>query len=264
MASPSLSTAEIESICSEIDLADTPAPFGISPFGISPFGPRDYGFIPMMTPDRCPNAHRGTLIIRHGPMYSGKTTWLNGELTELAVQKLKVLKITHQADQRNDVAVSDRSGTTHNPSYNKLPASIECVRTTELGSIDVSHFHVIGIDEAQFFGDLVEAVEHWVETLGKHVRVVGLDGDFQKRKFGYILDLIPLADDSRRLNARCRVCMDELEQLDFRGNLLSMCGPFTRRLGSSTVQVESGGTDKYIPVCRYHHAMVSLQSPSVL
>jgi thymidine kinase len=220
----------------------------------SPYGPKDYGFDPIATPDRCPNAHRGTLIVYHGNMFSGKTTALNGELSDLSVQNLRVIKLTHQVDQRTDVAISDESGSTHNPCYNKLPPNIICRQVTSLREVDVSKFHVIGVDEAQFFDDLVEAVEYWVEILGKHVRVAGLNGDFQKRKFGHILDLIPKADESRHLHARCRICMDELEQLNFRGNILSISGPFTKRLGLSTSQIEIGGASKYIPVCRYHHA----------
>jgi len=220
----------------------------------SPFGPQDYGFDPKATPDRFPNAHRGTLGIRMGCMYSGKTTWLNGELTEFAIHNLRVLKISHSDDVRTDVAASDESGSTHNPSYGKLTSKIKCVRTSNLSMVDVSKYHVIGVDEAQFFTDLYDAVEHWVEVLGKHVRVVGLDGDAFKRKFGSILDLIPLADDVVKMHARCRLCMDELEATDFRGNLLTIVAPFTKRLGSSTAQVDIGGSDKYIPVCRYHHS----------
>lgn len=201
------------------------------------------------------NIHRGTLYMRIGPMFSGKTTWLNGELTELADQGFSVLKITHSDDIRNDVASCDDGGSTHNSSYRSLSNKITRIRTSRLSDINVTDFHVIGVDESQFFTvDLLTTIEDWVENQGKHVRVVGLDGDAFKRKFGQTLDLIPICDEVIKLSARCRICLDELERLKFRGNIMGIAGPFTKRLGTSTAQKDVGGSDKYIPVCRYHHS----------
>jgi thymidine kinase len=198
--------------------------------------------------------HRGTLYIRIGPMFSAKSTWLNGELTQLADTGFSVLKITHADDIREDVSACDNSGSTHNSSYKSLSNKITCIRASELTNIDVSKYHAIGVDESQFFPDLLTAVKIWVEDKGKHVRAVGLDGDFSKGKFGLILDLIPLCDEVVKLHARCRMCLDELKQADFHGNILSIAGPFTRRLGASKEQKVVGGSDEYIPVCRYHHS----------
>ena len=208
------------------------------------------------SPERCFNEHRGTLYLRFGPMFSGKTTWLNGELTELADIGFKVLKITHSDDIREDVASCDDSGSTHNSSYTSLSKKIARMRASSLCDIDVTNYHVIGIDESQFFPDLFSVVEDWVENKGKHVRIVGLDGDAFKRKFGQILDLVPISDDAVKLNSRCEICLMELEKLNFRGNILSITGPFTKRLGKSTQQKDVGGSDKYIPVCRFHHSLL--------
>lgn len=204
------------------------------------------------------NKHRGTLSLRIGPMFSGKTTWLNAELTQLADKRFSVLKIIHSDDVRYDVAKCDNNGSTHNSSYRSLSPKIKCIRASKLKDIDIEidKFHVIGVDEAQFFPDLLEVVEDWVENNGKHVRVAGLCGDAFKRKFGQILDLIPICDDVVKINASCKICLDELEQTGFRGNILSIVGPFTKRLDSSIVQKDIGGSDKYIPVCRFHHANI--------
>ena len=45
---------------------------------------------------------------------------------------------------------------------------------------------VIAIDEAQFFGDLVEFCAAAADHEAKHVIVAGLDGDFQRRRFGQV------------------------------------------------------------------------------
>jgi len=208
------------------------------------------------SPDRCYDEHRGTLYIRIGPMFSGKTTWLNGELTQLADTGFKVMKIIHSDDIREDVAKCDNSGSTHNSSYKSLSMKIKCVRASNLSNIDVSEYHVIGVDESQFFPDLYKVVENWVENMGKHVRIVGLDGDSFKNKFGQTLDLIPICDEVIKLHARCDICLKDLKRVNFRGNILSIAGPFTKRLGKSTEQKVVGGADKYIPVCRYHHSLI--------
>lgn len=197
--------------------------------------------------------HRGTLYIRIGPMFCGKSTWLNSELTQLADTGFNVIKITHAIDNREGVAKTDRSGSTHNSSYKYLTDKIKCERVTSLMELDVSNYHAIGVDESQFFPDLYETVKFWVEILGKHVRVVGLDGDSQKLKFGQTLDLIPLCDEVVKLVARCVVCLDHLRSCNFQGNIDGILGPFTKRLENSGSQILVGGSDKYIPVCRFHH-----------
>jgi len=197
--------------------------------------------------------NKGTIYLRFGPMYSGKTTWLNSELTQMADKGFSVLKIVNAKDVRYDVESEDKAGTTHNSSYKSLSPKIVCIRALLLSEIDVSPYHVIGIDEGQFFLDLVTTVEHWAEQEGKHLRISGLDGDFQRKRFGQILDLIPLADEAVKLSASCKICLDELERNGFQGNILTIAGPFTKRLGNSTEQEIIGGSDMYIPVCRYHH-----------
>lgn len=199
--------------------------------------------------------HRGTLIVRVGPMYSGKSTWLNGELTELSDKGFSSVKITHSDDVRNDVRTSDDAGSTHNSSYTSLSVKVRKIKATKLRDIPVPSEKVIGIDESQFFPDLLEVVEDWVENRGKHVRVAGLCGDSDKRKFGQTNDLVPISDEFIKLKASCNICLQELKNADFHGNIFAISGPFTKCLVDKTSQKLVGGSDTYIPVCRYHHSM---------
>ena len=57
-------------------------------------------------------------------------------------------------------------------------------------------YNIIGIDEGQFFTDLIPMVKFWLND--HDIYVVGLDGDFHMNKFGSILDLIPLADTAKK------------------------------------------------------------------
>jgi len=193
--------------------------------------------------------HKGSLYVRVGPMFSGKTTWLNNELTRLADIGCKVLKIIYSEDIRQDVAVCDDSGSTHNSSYKSLSSKIDRIRTSSLNDIDISSYDVIGIDEAQFFPNLYFVVNDWIENKCKHVRVSGLDGDFAKKRFGEVLDLCSLADDFQKLSADCLICRSSQSK-----NMLGIQAPFTKRLGNCKEQKDIGGSDKYISVCRYHHS----------
>jgi len=114
----------------------------------------NFNYINIMNTLSDKEMHRGTLYIRIGPMFSGKTSWLNSELTQLADKKFRVLKIIHADDDRQDVEINDNSGSTHNSSYKSLSSKISVIRTSELTHIDIDNFHVIGVDESQFFSEL--------------------------------------------------------------------------------------------------------------
>lgn len=201
----------------------------------------------------------GSLHIILGPMFSGKTTQLNSILTKYADTGLKVVKIIH-ADDIRDVTASDASGTTHNSSYSRLTSKITIIRTKELTNLDISKYHVIGVDEAQFFQDLDVVVKRWVNGLHKDVRIAGLDGDSNRQLFGKIAFLIPEADKIKKKNAQCKYCLEELERINFHGNFENIKGAFTARtIPSEGVQKDVGGADKYSPACRFHHAMYNHQ-----
>ena len=216
---------------------------------------------------------RGSLRICVGPMFSGKTTWLNGELTELADFGLNCLKIVHEADKQRDPLVPPveiegiasgstgstgaselkTSGFSHSSSYKMLSSKIDVRFTDKLTNLqDLSEYSIIGIDEGQFFPDLVEFVQFCLAK-DKHILVAGLDGDFQQRKFGLILDLIPMCDEVQKKLSRCKLCLSENIN---HHNPMILKAPFSAKIngnGTAAGVIDIGGEDKYMPVCRYHH-----------
>lgn len=193
----------------------------------------------------------GTLKIRIGPMFSGKTTWLRGVLIDnFHIYKYPTILITSDKDERPELA--DQAGSTHNPSFNKIPKGITCLKTDCLANVDVSQYQMIGIDESQFFPDLYETVKHWVDDLGKNVFVIGLCGDSNREKFGQILDLIPICDEVVKLQFTCKFCVAEMATV-YHGGLLNLTGSFNKRIDKTTDQILVGGSDKYVTTCRYHH-----------
>ena len=84
-------------------------------------------------------------------------------------------------------------------------------------SILLSDYDVIGIDEGQFFPDIVEFSEEMANK-GKTVVIAALDGTFQRKAFASILELIPLSEHVVKLNAVCMTCFGD--------------GSFTKRISA--------------------------------
>lgn len=95
---------------------------------------------------------------------------------------------------------------------------------------------MLAIDEAQFFADLVQFCTEAVEGRGQRVIVAGLDGDFRRRKFGQLLELVPLADSVTKLSSKCAEC--------------GAAAPFTLRTAAATATTLIGGSESYKPACR--------------
>lgn len=176
----------------------------------------------------------GFLKLYIGCMYSGKTTEIIRECRrQLSIQR-KVVCINYKSDTRygDDDFL-----------YSHDLSKIECIRVAQLSDVDdsvVRDAHCILINEGQFFKDLVEYVVKWCETYNKDIFVSGLDGDFKRKRFGDILDLIPLSDSVEKFPALCIVCKDGTP------------ANFTHRLSKEQEQIVIGSTN-YIPVCRKHY-----------
>lgn len=195
----------------------------------------------------------GTLTIKLGPMFSGKSTWLRFTLTELADQGFTVVLVSHTHDVRTDVSNCDIAGSTHNSTYKSLSPKVNVIRTTQLATIDINKYQVVGVDEAQFYDDLRDTVYHWVTNLKKYVYVAGLDGDSNMKKFGQTLDLIPFCDDVSKISGRCRWCLAERRAAGLKTNPFIFKAPFTKRIIDAETQTLIGGGDAYIATCRRHH-----------
>lgn len=183
-----------------------------------------------------------------GPMFCGKTSEIFRRLfCDVSVGR-KILYINHNNDNRSQ---TKESFSTHNPLYKDALVSemnnITMWSLNELPSCErIRDFHTIAIDEAQFFLNL-EIVVDYADKENKRVIVSGLIGDFKREKFGKILDLIPKADKVDLLHANCIKCakMTDIP--------LVVPAYFTHRMINNDSQIDVGGSDKYIPVCRKHY-----------
>lgn len=189
----------------------------------------------------------GNLHIVIGPMRANKSGWLNEELTRYADLGKTVIKIMHIIDQRNDVATVTNKGSSHSSGGIILSNNVDICRTDDLDSVDVSKYQIIGIDEAQFFNNLVKNVSKYLH-MGKIIKVAGLDGDFLMKPFGEVLQLIPLANIVEKRTAFCQFCIQEKD------NAL-VIAPYSLRLTSDKSQEMVGGDNLYASVCGNHYHM---------
>jgi len=168
-----------------------------------------------------------SLELIFGSMYSGKSTELMRRVKRVQSIGMRCLVINHA----NDTRVQGDFVQTHDG--NTLAAT----KTDDLLLVRVQPYDTIAIDEAQFFSNLKTAVMLMVEKHGKHVIVAGLSGDYQRKPFGEILDLVPLADDVEYKRALCKRCAHP-------GRPAS----FTQRVSTETETVSVEST--YRAVCR--------------
>ena len=170
-----------------------------------------------------------------GPMFSGKTSELRRRMLRLKVVTDKVIIINHLSDTRYGSASETLS-------HDKI--SCESIAVKQLESLylndDYINANYVFINEAQFFNDLYDFCLTSVEKYNKNVVVFGLDGDFQRKPFGEILKLVPLANSVTKLTALCKLCGDGTP------------GLFTKRIVNKCQQILIGGEDMYQAVCRKH------------
>jgi thymidine kinase len=187
----------------------------------------------------------GYLELFIGPMFSGKTSKLLEIYKQNIFCKIPIIVINHSSDIRYHQTLLS--------THDKI--MIPCIQTTHLLNIwnynnledpideELMNIHfqfreanVVLINEGQFFPDLIQCVEELLKEK-KKIYICGLDGDFERKKFGSILDLIPLCDKVTKMSSLCGICKD--------GTL----GIFSLRLTQEKEQFLIG-SDNYIPVCR--------------
>ncbi|TQD76433.1 hypothetical protein C1H46_038030 [Malus baccata] len=178
----------------------------------------------------------GEVHVIMGPMFAGKTTALLRRIKSEGNSGRNVAMIKSSKDTRYAID----SVVTHDGM--KFP----CWALPDLSSFRKNFggdaydkLDVIGIDEAQFFEDLYDFCCMAADHDGKTVVVAGLDGDYLRRSFGSVLDVIPLADSVTKLTARCEMCGKRAF--------------FTLRKTEETRTELIGGADVYMPVCRRHY-----------
>jgi thymidine kinase len=177
----------------------------------------------------------GKIELILGPMFSGKSTRLIGLIRKYTYKAKKTIMIKFIADKR----YSEKSEVvTHDLlKYD----SIECKNLRE-NLEKIKTYDVIGIDEGQFFPDLVEVCEE-LALMKKTIIIAALNGDFRMEPFPVIANLIPKADKIKLLKAYCFNCHKDAN--------------YSLRIVQSNDTVLIGADEAYKPACRECHVFFS-------
>jgi thymidine kinase len=179
----------------------------------------------------------GYLELAIGPMFSGKTTWLTNLHKQCTFCNMRVMVINYAGDTRYTTA-EDALLSTHDRTM------IPCIMCSTIQELEEQHAEelstaeVLLVNEGQFFPDVVRILR-FVDA-GKRVYICGLDGDFEKKRIGSFLDLIPHCDKVCKLTSLCSICRNGKEAI------------FSFRTTSETDQIVIG-SDNYLPLCRACH-----------
>lgn len=178
----------------------------------------------------------GIIKLYMGCMYSGKTSEIIRECKRQLSIGIKILCINYADDNRYG---------DDNFLYSHDMSKIDCTKVKLLADVNnelIKNAKCIMINEGQFFPDLLEYTLKWCEDskYDKDIIISGLDGDYLRKPFGKLLEIIPLADYVYKFSALCVECKDGTE------------ANFTHRLSGEKQQVVIGNKN-YVPLCRKHY-----------
>ena len=179
----------------------------------------------------------GKIELILGPMFSGKSTRLIELMRKYVYKAKKTIMVKYYADQR----YSEKSEVVTHDLIKYDSINCKLLRN----SFDtLKQYDVIGIDEGQFFADLVEVCEE-LALMGKIVLIAALNGDFRMEPFPVIQRIISKSDKIKLLKAYCFNCHKDAK--------------FTLRIVQRNETVLIGAGEAYKPACRECHVFFSKQ-----
>lgn len=184
----------------------------------------------------------GYLKVRCGPMFSKKSTFALNDACDQSTFGKTVLFVNHAFDIREIDGGDGETFSSHNDLLTKLPDKVDGIKLNNLSDLkdNYNNYDCYVIDEAQFFNDLRDTIL-WLLQHGKYIYVYSLDGDSNMNPFGQVHMLLSLADDFKKILAKCERCNYEKD------------APFTKKITrekSSDGNILIGGSNEYSARCR--------------
>ena len=171
----------------------------------------------------------GKIKLILGPMFSGKSTRLVETVRKYTYKNKKTVLVNFIDDKR----YSENSQiVTHD--LNKYD-SLSCQMLGEIYDVIIKNYDVIGIDEGQFYSDVVNISEKLAYN-GKIVIIAALSGNFKMEPFETVSKLISKADKIKLMKAYCFYCQKT--------------AGFSLRTVCSDQEILIGAGEAYRPVCK--------------
>jgi thymidine kinase len=164
-----------------------------------------------------------------GPMFSGKS--------EELIRRLRRASIARKRVQVFKPALDNRYSEDEIVTHDHVRMSSESVNSAEeiLTKLDW-RTQVVGMDEANFFGQSLLEIANQLADSGKRVIIAGLDTDYMGRPFPPMPDLLATAESITKTLAICMRCGNPAKH--------------TQRLVDSDELILVGATDAYEARCR--------------
>ncbi len=174
---------------------------------------------------------KGKIELIFGSMFSGKSEELMRRLRRATIAGKKVQLFKPAVDTRHEENIKTHDGQV------SMTAIVVTSAPEILMKVDADTT-VVGIDEAQFFGESLPTVANALATLGCKVIVTGLDMFADGLPIEVMGQMACIADKVDKLNAVCLTCGADAY--------------LSHRLpGTGTGEtIDIGGADKYEALCR--------------
>lgn len=143
--------------------------------------------------------HMGWIEVVCGPMFSGKSEEVIRRLRRAMIARKRVQVFKPALDRR----YSDDEIVSHADS--RMKSEVVDAAAGILARLDW-RTQVVGVDEANFFGQELVSVAQQLADSGKQVIIAGLDTDYMGRPFPPMPDLLCLAESITKTLAICMRC----------------------------------------------------------
>ena len=170
----------------------------------------------------------GWVEVIAGSMFSGKTEELIRRMRRAKIAQQKTMIFKPKVDTRysEDKVISHDANAIDSTPVSKAEDIL----------YSAEKYEVIGIDEAQFFNNILVEVCNRLADKGIRVIVAGLDMDFKGKPFGPMPGLLSIAEYTTKVHAICMRC----------GHLAQ----YSHRLSDDDKLFVLGEKDIYEPLCR--------------
>lgn len=181
---------------------------------------------------------KGILKVICGPMFSGKTSALIGEIATARADGLNVVVFNHASDKRYA-----ESGVVSHDGAKELAfsaTSAEDILRAVVEKEGSSQLNVdaVYVDEVQFYDGEISSLLEEFAAYGKRVVVAGLDLDFRGKPFPVVADLCAKADYVEKKKGVCAVCGKDSTH------------SYLKNENKANGNIVVGGADLYDALCR--------------
>ena len=181
----------------------------------------------------------GSIEIITGVMFSGKSEELIRRIRRAVIARRRVQVFKSHLDSRYGGIFSVESH--DGAEFDAAPVD----SAAEIFRLVRPDTEIVAVDEVQFLDGAIVETATGLAARGSRVILAGTDTDFRGEPFGFMGDLMAIAERVDKLNAICVVCGD----LACRNQRLVNGRP--ARYDSPTILV--GGRESYEARCRHCH-----------